>query len=204
MNKDRAWIQTYNGHEVDLLNPRVEDIDEVDIAHSLSLINRFTGHTTVGWSVAQHSVVGSIMAEVIYPQVKWLPQEFLFHDSPEAYVGDVSSPLKSLLTNYREIETKHKAVIELAFSISLGSKWEKIVDLRMLITERQLFLPESKTQWSVEEAPFTLEEFTKGVVALGKPEAEEASKFVWEFLWTPWTAEEAETKFLERMDTLGL
>jgi 5'-deoxynucleotidase YfbR-like HD superfamily hydrolase len=196
----KAWIQTFNGHEVDLLNPRVEDVDAIDIAHSLSLTNRFTGHTTEAYSVAQHSVVGSILSEVIYPQVKWLPQEFLFHDAAEAYVGDVSSPLKSLLPGYREIEDKHRKVIEIAFAVSLGSQWEKLVDLRMLITEREYFMPETLTQWSVEEKPFTFEEFT----ASSKRFNMISNGSFWDWLWTPWSAEEAETRFLERMEKLKL
>jgi hypothetical protein len=199
----KPWIQTYNGHEIDLLNPRVEDVDHIDIAHAESLINRFTGHTTEAWSVAQHSVVGSIMAEVIYPQVKWLPHEFLFHDAAETYVGDVSSPLKSILPGYREIEEKHKKCIERAFAISLGSAWEKTVDLRMLVTERGLFMPETKRQWSVEEKPFTLEEFQNSLTAKEKYTPEGTAVF-WNWLWTPWTPEDAETNFLTRMENLGI
>lgn len=198
----KAWIQTYNGHEVDLLNPRVEDVDAVDIAHSLSLINRFTGHTNVALSVAQHSVVGSILAEVVYPTVKWLPHAFLFHDATEAYVGDVSSPLKSLLSNYREIEDKHRKVIEMAFAVGLGGQWEKIVDLRMLITERQLWMPEAKTMWNEESEPFTLAEFTKGIPVRNVPETE--TEHFWNWLWSPWTAEQAEDRFHTRMETLDL
>jgi hypothetical protein len=197
------WIQTYNGHAVDLLNPRVEDVDHIDIAHALSLINRFTGHTLEPWSVAQHSVVGSILAEVLYPQVKWLPHEFLFHDAAEAYVGDVSSPLKSILPGYRDIEGKHKKCIEAKFAVSLGSHWEKTIDLRMLVTERGLFMPETTRQWSVEEKPFTLEEFRSAIIVKEKV-AQEGTEVFWNWLWSPWTPEDAETNFLTRMEHLGI
>ncbi|MHA1573246.1 MAG: hypothetical protein ACTSX8_04570 [Alphaproteobacteria bacterium] len=46
-------IQTYTGVTWDLLNPRVEDVNIEDIAHSLSLQCRFTGHSRVHYSVAQ-------------------------------------------------------------------------------------------------------------------------------------------------------
>lgn len=198
----KVQIQTYNGHAIDLQNPRVEDIDGVDIAHALSLINRFTGHTTVAWSVAQHSVVGSILAEVLHPEVKWLPHAFTLHDATEAYLGDVSSPLKSLLPEYRELEDKHRKTIEMAFAVSLGSQWEKTIDLRMLSTERRLFMVETTGVWS-EEAPYlTLHEF-QDALETNKIVTHDSSAF-WDWMWSPWSAEEAETHFLERMEKLDL
>lgn len=198
----KARIHTYNGHEVDLENPSPDTIDAIDIAHALSLIPRFTGHTAVGWSVAQHSVVGSILAEVIYPDVKWLPHNFLLHNATKAYLGDVSSPLKSLLPGYRDIETKHRTAIEKAFYISLGDAWEKKVDLRMLATERDLFMPIGGTPWEIGEEPFQPEEFVMGMlikgVAIPKGEA------FWDHLWTPWEPEQAEDIFLRRMEKFGL
>jgi len=203
---EKPWIQTYNGHAVDLLSPSANNIDHIDIAHALSLINRFTGHTTEAWSVAQHSVVGSILAEVIYPEIKWLPHQFLFHDAAEAYVGDVSSPLKSVLVGYRDIEEEHKRCIEARFAISLGGHWEKLVDLRMLITERNLLMPDSKRQWSVEEKPFTFNEFKECLTM--KPDKElppdTEIQLFWNWLWTPWLPEDAETNFLNRMEHLGI
>lgn len=194
------WICTYNGHEIDLLNPRPSDIDHIDIAHALSLINRFTGHTGPGWSVGQHSIVGSILAEFYYPEVKWLPHEYLFHDATEAYLGDVSSPLKSLLPEYRAIEAKHQAAIEMKFALSLGGQWIKTVDLRMLATERDFFLPETATQWNVEMEPFTYE----GFIATEKAFELKLPMTFWEYLWTPWTPEETEQRFLDRMEKLEI
>lgn len=202
----KPWIQTYNGHQIDLTNPKVEDIDHIDIAHATSLLNRFTGHTTVGFSVAQHQVVGSIMAEVFYPTVKWLPQQFLFHDSPEAYVGDVSSPLKSLLPEYRSIENKFRTVIEMKFALSLEGIWIKTVDLRMLATERNLFMPGNITRaWADEMSPFGWSDFK---YAVGKKYSNEdvgnATEELWDMLWQPWEPEFAEQKFLERMEHLEI
>lgn len=201
--KRNPWIVTYNGHEVDLLEPSPSTVDHIDIAHSLSLINRFTGHTTEPWSVAQHSVVGSILAEVIYPEVIWLPHQYLFHDAAEAYVGDVSSPLKSVLTGYRELEAKHCKAIEEKFALSLGSHHEKLVDLRMLATERLLFLPETATQWTEQKPAFTFEEFVAGYNA-NLSLSKKGTKEFWSWLWTPWASWQAEEYFISRMESLGI
>ena len=50
-----AWILTASGRRFDLLAPTVESVDAGDIAHALSQVNRFGGHTRVPYSVAEHS-----------------------------------------------------------------------------------------------------------------------------------------------------
>lgn len=82
------WIQTFTGKRVVPTNVGTDDVEIRDIAHSLSLINRFTGHTPKPYSVAQHSFLVSCLC----------PKEFrlwgLLHDAPEAYISDISRPLK--------------------------------------------------------------------------------------------------------------
>lgn len=197
----KVWIHTYNGHEIDLVNPRVADVDAIDIAHALSWLYRFTGHAITGWSVGQHSVVGSILAEVIYPEIKWLPHGFLLHDASEAYLGDISSPLKSLLPGYTELEEKHRKAIEGQFAVSLGSHHEKVVDLRMLATERYLFMPEGGTPWTLPYPKFEFEEWMEKASAMGVPGNLTSA---WDFMWTPWPPEYTEEAFLTRMEKLGL
>jgi hypothetical protein len=111
-NPDRKgdWIFTYTGKRFWLLDPRPQDIYIVDIAHNLSRINRYNGGTLgkIGYSVAQHSVLAS----------RLVPKEHrmavLLHDAPEAYIGDVVSPLKKLIGDiYGNIEENiMKAVAE--------------------------------------------------------------------------------------------
>jgi len=51
------WITTYGGRKVNLYHPfSVDDIDINDIAHSLSKLCRFAGHTKKFYSVAEHCV----------------------------------------------------------------------------------------------------------------------------------------------------
>ena len=91
-------IVTASGTEFDLLNPQPEYVHLSDIAHALARIPRYTGHARAGLhcSVAEHSVRVCRLAMRAYPgpdkhDYHWAA---LLHDAHEAYVGDVSSPLK--------------------------------------------------------------------------------------------------------------
>jgi len=94
------WIQTYTGGKFYPLDPRPEEIYIEDIAHSLARTCRFNGHGQAFYSVAQHSCI--VSSQVPAPDKLW----GLLHDSAEAYIGDMVSPLKNLpeFTFYREIE----------------------------------------------------------------------------------------------------
>lgn len=108
-----STMQTFSGKLIDLAAFESTDVRLVDISHALSMLNRFTGHSTSPYSVAQHSVQVS----------RLLPDNLalwgLLHDASEAYLGDVSTPLKSLLPCYREIEERVQKVIARAF----GLRW---------------------------------------------------------------------------------
>lgn len=107
------------------------------IAFSLSHINRFTGHVG-GYSVAQHCV---LIAEQMIKD--GLPSDVvlagLLHDAPEAYIGDVSAPLKRHLPEYKSIESVYHAVIDDFFGVDTESCMVKEYDLRMLVTEARSF-----------------------------------------------------------------
>jgi len=102
-----AWLQTYMGHAFDVLEPKAEDIDIRDIAHSLAHQCRFLGHTRSFSSVAQHSVlVCELVArnlDCTYigageqgPLPSWTPLAALLHDAHEAYLGDMPRPIKDI------------------------------------------------------------------------------------------------------------
>lgn len=85
---DKEWIQTFTGRHFYPFNPKAEDIDIIDIAHSLSMQCRFTGHVNKFMSVAQHSLLVSDLCP--------MPDKLygLLHDASEAYLTDVARPVK--------------------------------------------------------------------------------------------------------------
>ncbi|UPR55298.1 hypothetical protein ITG09_24295 (plasmid) [Vibrio cyclitrophicus] len=119
-----------NGDLHRFCKPFIADIES--IAFALAHINRYTGH--VGqYSVAQHCVMVS----------QQLPEELklsgLLHDATEAYVGDVSKPLKVLLPEYQKIEQWYHDQIDQQFNVTTEHPAIKDADLRMLITEAKAF-----------------------------------------------------------------
>jgi len=137
-------IATYSGKMVNLLNPEPADVCIEDIAHSLSLINRYTGHTKRPYSVATHS----ILAMEHWRDVDALAA--LLHDSAEAYIGDVSSPFKQILAvkgtgeALKRLEERHLAVIGDALDINNfvpRVRATKLMDKIMLVAEVKALLP---------------------------------------------------------------
>ena len=51
-----SWAQTFTGRQFFPLDPDPQDIDIVDIAHSLAMQCRYNGHTDRFYSVAEHCV----------------------------------------------------------------------------------------------------------------------------------------------------
>lgn len=85
------WIQTYTGKRFDLECPIADMICIEDIAHQLSMENRWHGATKIPISVAYHSVLVANFAR------KEIKLEALFHDAAEAYYKDFANPWKRLI-----------------------------------------------------------------------------------------------------------
>lgn len=131
----RHVIRTYpSGIDFDIEAPHPRMVCIEDIAHALSRINRFTGHTSgrVGYSVAQHSLIGSFYIDKF-------ELEFLLHDATEAYIGDITTQVKHLIGDrIRDIEDVIAATIWEKFCLDnsdAAHKAVKITDRIMLNTE---------------------------------------------------------------------
>lgn len=139
-----ATIQTASGRYANLIAPLPHHIDIGDIAHALSNICRFGGHTREFYSVAQHSV---LVSRIVPPEHALTA---LLHDAPEAYVGDVTLPLKRLLPDYRTIEASIWLVIASNFGLPVDlPSCVKRADLVLLATERRDLMKEQDTPWPV-------------------------------------------------------
>lgn len=93
------WLS--GGRQLHLPLPLPGEICIEDIAHALSNICRFGGHTSRFYCVAEHSLRVSYYVGI---QAVRTPEELhqkrihalagLLHDAPEAYLGDMIRPLK--------------------------------------------------------------------------------------------------------------
>ena len=96
-------IMTYTKKMFDPLHPAADSIDIEDIAHALSLMCRANGHFRSFYSVGQHSINCMKEAKARNYSIK-VQLGCLLHDASEAYLSDITRPVKEELPKYREIE----------------------------------------------------------------------------------------------------
>ncbi len=179
-NAALGWMTTYTGTKFNPLKPTPEMIEIRDIAHALSLVCRWGGHTTEFYSVAQHCVC---VSEICLPQDA---KKGLLHDATEAYIGDMIRPLKYLKQMYKVYKTI-EGRIDNAIAVKVGldslDKPESVqwADTVMLAAEA-INLRKPVPQWAYDS-----------LQGLGNPNI----KFDF-----PWRPEFAETQFINRFNLL--
>ena len=101
--KRKSAIKTYTGIMFDPLEPNMDLIRIEDIAHALSLLCRANGHFRSFYSVGQHCIncAEEATARGFSARVQL---GCLIHDGSEAYLSDVTRPVKKALPKYLEIE----------------------------------------------------------------------------------------------------
>jgi len=145
MPEPGPFIQTLSGRRVNPLDASPQDIDPEDIANALANICRFGGHSSVFYSVAQHSLIVCDLLEDRGAS----PEELmaaLMHDAAEAYLGDLPHPIKhrsELGAAYRDAEKRLEAVIAERFGLCDAKERIKPIDRSLLATERRIFSRES-------------------------------------------------------------
>jgi len=151
MTDRRDWFVTASGRRAFVLAPDPDWIVVGDIAHALSMLCRFGGHTREFYSVAQHSVMVSNLVPSTYAL------HGLLHDASEAYLGDVIRPLKGLLPAYKHIEEAWEGVI----AVKYGLAWTddavdcvKRADCVALVTERRDLVAPHAWNWTEDEEGF--------------------------------------------------
>lgn len=131
-------ITTYSNLHFDPLQAREADVRICDIAHALSLICRANGHFKVFYSVAQHSVHCALEAAAC-GFTKQTQLHCLLHDAAEAYLGDVTRPVKRYFPLFAQEEEKLQRVIYAALKVDPPTEPEqqeiKRIDDRLLYHE---------------------------------------------------------------------
>lgn len=167
-----------SGSYFDFLDPDSSEITLEDVAYGLGYEARFSGQTVSKhlkkralYPTAQHCVLGS------YEAADHLRKQFLWHEAGECVCGDMTGPLKSLCPDYKVVEKRCEGSILNRFKIRISNPLEiKVIDVRMLITERRDLLNWKGEAWSADGQD--LEPFAFPVI--------------------PWTPDEAAEAFIER------
>jgi len=164
-NDRGPWLQTSSGGMFFPLDPRPAEITIEDIAHGLAHTCRFTGQSLRFYSVAEHCYLVSHACDPADAL------EGLFHDASEAYLGDMTRPLKIAMR-----ETTSRAIfgrpdmcgsspydliaerVEVAIAMAFGLRfpWPKsvhVADNRVLMAERRAVMPSPPRPWIEEGTP---------------------------------------------------
>ena len=173
-------LQTFSGKLVSILEPVLEDIRILDIAHSLSMICRYNGHTSRFYSVAEHSV---LMCRSFYEHgyEDEIQRVALMHDAPEYLTGDVTKPLKAVIAPiFRPIQNALWGLVATRFGLlETIPDIVHAADLRILMNEKaQVFVHDIDWGWNCDPLPALTLQF--------------------------WTPEEAKVEFLKEAVRLGI
>lgn len=145
----KGGIMVRTGRMVDPSAMTGDDVTIEDIAHALACSNRFGGHVSQPYSVAQHSV---LVAKVLPDELKL---RGLLHDGHEAYVVDLPRPLKAHLPDYRKMEAKAEQAVHDHFRLGPDPAGAvRVADCRLLTTEARHFGLSWWSWYSAEFPPF--------------------------------------------------
>jgi uncharacterized protein len=158
-----TWIQTYTGRQFWPLDPNPEDVHIDDIAHALGNMCRFNGHCKRFYSVAEHSI-GVTDVALRLPFAKQLDisakvhyaRLALLHDATEAYLPDVTRPIKPSWPDFPVIEHRVLRAVLSAMDVPWNDEhWEhvKYADDIMLATEARDLMGRPPKRWAALPRP---------------------------------------------------
>ena len=107
-------ITTFSKVQMNPLCPKQEEIRIEDIAHAQSLMTRANGHFPEFYSVGQHSIACAREA-IARNYSSRVVLACLLHDGSEAYLSDITRPVKGELSEYRRIEKNMQDAIYVRF-----------------------------------------------------------------------------------------
>lgn len=177
------WVTTGTGsRKFDFLDMQSSDLNYKDIARALSRTNRFGGHGVYPYNVAQHSILvmflillnaklmsvfdlsqpdqskryREIERDIVNPKTyaNRLARLALVHDMPEAYMGDIPTPLKTLLPEFRVLEKRLENLVHSTFGLddvtSADMELLHLADAQACLIERDFLFPDRTPElaWS--------------------------------------------------------
>jgi uncharacterized protein len=191
----RAWQRMLSGRRLDLLDPSPLDVEIADIAHGLARVARWNGQTSGAhiFSVAQHTLLVEAIARRRLSLDTRARLAILLHDAPEYVVGDMITPFKSVIgESYKAVENRLLAAIHLRFGLPpvLPAELARLIKssdraAAYLEATRLAGFSESEAQrffGTPPEVPAALEK---------------------DYL-TPWSAKDAEARYLKRFGALKI
>ena len=127
---------------VNVIAPDPASFHLPDIFTALSRIVRFGGHGLVPFTVGQH-VLTALRIAVFRGAEPAVLRAVLMHDAAEAYLGDIPSPIKALLPDYRALEARMEAAIFARFDVGLPLYGARVkdFDLAALSVEKAALHP---------------------------------------------------------------
>lgn len=160
----RARFRCQSGVYIDLSCPLPSDIRIEDIAAGLSRLCRFGGQIQrrVGrdqarwYSVAEHSVHAAAVARRL-GKGRDVQRACLLHDAAEAYLGDMTRPVRQLALGrlgaiYASYESRMLEAIARAFDVDFVSTAADVrqIDNALLIAERDRLFDADGVDWTGE------------------------------------------------------
>ncbi len=162
-------ITTFAGPDVDIFNFREADVNIHTIAHGLATQTRWAGQAKYPFWIAQHSFLLSMYAPHFmhragkissHEEYETVAAVALMHDAAEAYIHDITRPLKAKLPVYAALEEQILRTIFLRYGLPFEELERiKVYDLALGCTEQQaLFANPGRSQYQPLEIP--IEEWT--------------------------------------------
>jgi 5'-deoxynucleotidase YfbR-like HD superfamily hydrolase len=190
----RAWQRMLSGRRLDLLDPSPLDIEMADIAHGLARVARWNGQTAGAhiFSVAQHSLLVEMIARQSARLDRRSRLAVLVHDAPEYVIGDMITPFKAVLgDSYEAVEARLLAAIHLRFGLP-PTLPDALTGLIKTADRAAAHLESTRLAGfaAAEAAQF-----------FGRPP--KFSAVIERDYLTPWPANIAETRYLERFAKLA-
>ncbi|MFS8039033.1 hydrolase [Xanthobacter sp. AM11] len=183
-----------SGRRLDLLDPSPLDVEIEDIAHGLARVARWNGQTSGDniFSVAQHCLLVERLSRRTHPDIdpRWRLC-VLLHDAPEYVIGDMISPFKVVIGgDYKAVEARLLAAISIRFSLPVAWPQELVKIVKAADRSAAFFEATRLAGFSAAEAQ----------AFFGRPARLDATQEK-DYL-TPWTADCAKARFLQRFEEL--